>query len=128
MTMLLAQMATPDMWDKYGLPGLVIFTLFLTLGFLGRLALSTWRKSEQDRNKVEEERNAMFNSLISQHQQERKEWREDADEARRDNITALKEVSAQTQQTYRELSKETVLAMKEHTEEIRALRTGMERR
>lgn len=108
----LAQLPTAEIWDKYGLPGLVIGALFLTMSLLGRMFINQWKRSEDERNRIDDQRTKMFEGLIEQHRIERKEWREDADEARKENISALKEVASQNQQAIKEMSQQTVTEMK----------------
>lgn len=87
-------------WDKYGLPGIVIFTLFILFIFFGNAVLKR-------HDKLETCRTDLINNLLKEHAYERKEWCE-----------RLEDSKAKSEESLNNLVKSTMIVIKDNTDAI----------
>lgn len=87
-------------WDKYGLPGIVIFTLFILFIFFGNAVLKR-------HDKLESSRSDLINNLLKEHADERKEWCE-----------RLEDSKAKSEESLNNLVKSTMIVIKDNTDAI----------
>lgn len=78
-----------SIWDKYGIQGLIIGFLLITLVWFVRWVLN--RTAEQD-----ERQQKFLESLLAQHKSERIEWRDDVHAKNAAHQAALKELHERT--------------------------------
>lgn len=83
------QLADLSIWDKYGLPGLIIGFLLIAFVWFGRWVLA--RTAEADVRQQE-----FLDRLLEQHREERGEWRQDADRKAAEHTQALRELHHRT--------------------------------
>jgi hypothetical protein len=83
------QLADLSIWDKYGLPGLIIGFLLIAFVWFGRWVLA--RTAEADVRQQE-----FLDRLLEQHREERREWRVDADSRSAEHTAALRELHTRT--------------------------------
>jgi hypothetical protein len=69
MVMKSVAIGNPELWAKFGLPGLIIFSLFIILVFIVWFTVKRF-------DKIDERNLQMFKGMSDEHRDERKEWQE----------------------------------------------------
>jgi hypothetical protein len=101
-----------DLWEKYGLGGLILFALFMCLfGFAG---VVVWfgRRVLSGNEAAVAKAQEFLSDVMDQHRQERAEWRADANQQAEVHAAAI-----------REMHERTVAACERNTEACNALTT-----
>jgi hypothetical protein len=101
-----------DLWEKYGLTGLILFALFMSLFGLAGAFLWFGRRVLSGNEAAVAKSQEFLDNVMDQHRQERVEWRADAHQQAEVYAAAV-----------REMHERTVEACERNTEACNALAT-----